>query len=61
MRRNDKSVRLLRINGDTMGERMGRIGRIDTDFFWGHVLEIREKSKKKNPCQSARSAQSVLP
>jgi hypothetical protein len=47
-------------NGDTMGERIGRIGRIDTDFSLTHVLEIREKSKK-NPYQSARSAQSVLP
>jgi hypothetical protein len=29
-----------------MGERIGRIGRIDTDFLGVHVLEIREKSKK---------------
>jgi hypothetical protein len=26
---------------DTMGERIGRIGRIDTDFFWVRVLGIR--------------------
>jgi hypothetical protein len=30
-----------------MGERIGRTGRIDTDFFRVMCLEIREKSKKK--------------
>jgi hypothetical protein len=39
---------------------MGRIGRIDTDFLVVRLLGIREKIKK-NPFQSARSAQSVLP
>jgi hypothetical protein len=29
-----------------MGERIGRIGRIDTDFFFARMLEIRKKSKK---------------
>jgi hypothetical protein len=31
---------------DTMGERIRRIGRIDTDFSGVRVLGIREKSKK---------------
>jgi hypothetical protein len=43
-----------------MEKRMGRIGRIQTDFSGVRVLKIREKLKK-NPCQSARSAPSVLP
>jgi hypothetical protein len=29
-----------------MGKRIGRIGRIETDFFGVRVLEIREKIKK---------------
>jgi hypothetical protein len=33
-------------NDDTMGERIGRIGRIDTDFYGARMLGIREKSKK---------------
>jgi hypothetical protein len=31
-----------------MGERIGRIGRIDTDFSLVRVLEIRAKIKKKS-------------
>jgi hypothetical protein len=31
-----------------MGERIRRIGRIDTDFALSHLFEIREKSKKKS-------------
>jgi hypothetical protein len=31
-----------------MGERMGRIGRIETDFFGVRVFGIREKIKKKS-------------
>jgi hypothetical protein len=31
---------------DTMGERIGRIGRIQTDFFLVRMLGIRKKSKK---------------
>jgi hypothetical protein len=46
--------------GDTMGERIGRIGRMRTDFFLAQMHEFQAK-KSKNPCQSARSAQSVLP
>jgi hypothetical protein len=46
--------------GDTMGERIGRIGRIRTDFF--SFLRISKHTHpKKNPFVSARSAQSVLP
>jgi hypothetical protein len=45
---------------DTMGERIGRIERIGTDFFLIFLLKIRA-FRKKNPFQSARSAQSVLP
>jgi hypothetical protein len=29
-----------------MGERIGRIGRMETDFFWVRVLGIRVKEKK---------------
>jgi hypothetical protein len=43
-----------------MGERIGRIGRIQTDF--GDLnARISSKKIKKNPFQSAQSAQSVLP
>jgi hypothetical protein len=42
-----------------MGERIGRIGQIDTDFF-DFLLKIA-LFDKKNPYQSAQSAQSVLP
>jgi hypothetical protein len=31
---------------DTMGERIGRIGRIETDFFGMRVLGIRQKIKE---------------
>jgi hypothetical protein len=48
-------------SGDTMGERIGRIGRIRTDFFLDPNARILSKKIKKNPFQSARSAQSVLP
>jgi hypothetical protein len=30
-----------------MGERMGRIGRIRTDFFFGFILKIRAKKSRK--------------
>jgi hypothetical protein len=43
-----------------MGERMGRIGQIETDFFLIFLLEI-SAFESKNPFQSAESAQSVLP
>jgi hypothetical protein len=33
---------------DTIGERIGRIGRMETDFWGVRVLEFREKSKKKS-------------
>jgi hypothetical protein len=43
-----------------MGERIGRIGRIETDFFLlFHGFQTH--AQRKNPFQSARSAQSVLP
>jgi hypothetical protein len=45
---------------DTMGERIGRIGRIETDFF-GFFTDSKHMHPRKNPFQSARSAQSVLP
>jgi hypothetical protein len=32
---------------DTMGERMGRIGRIHTDFFWIPMPEFQAKKSKK--------------
>jgi hypothetical protein len=47
-------------NGDTMGERIGRIGQIETDFLDPNA-RISSKKIKKNPFGSARSAQSVLP
>jgi hypothetical protein len=43
-----------------MGERIGRIGRIRTDFFELYSQKSSKKSKQ-NPFESARSAQSVLP
>jgi hypothetical protein len=46
--------------GDTMGERMGRIGQIETDFLDPNT-RISSKKIKKNPFGSARSAPSVLP
>jgi hypothetical protein len=49
------------MNDDTMGERMGRIGQIETDFFLIQMHEFQAKKSKKNPFQSARSAPSVLP
>jgi hypothetical protein len=45
---------------DTMGERIGRIGRIRMDFFWIKCSDSKKKIKK-NPFVSAQSAQSVLP
>jgi hypothetical protein len=54
-------------SGDTMGERIGRIGRIRTDFFFCHFVGIFCRvvvsygMTRKNPFVSARSAQSVLP
>jgi hypothetical protein len=45
---------------DTMGERIGRIRRIRTDFLTPNA-RILSKKIKKNPFESARSAQSVLP
>jgi hypothetical protein len=47
-------------NADTMGERIGRIRQIRTDF-WNPNAQISSKKIKKNPFQSAQSAQSVLP
>jgi hypothetical protein len=47
-------------NADTMGERIGRIGQIETDFSDPNA-RISSKKIKKNPFRSARSAQSVLP
>jgi hypothetical protein len=47
-------------NADTMGERMGRIGRIQTDFGDLNTW-ILSKKIKKNSFQSAQSAPSVLP
>jgi hypothetical protein len=43
-----------------MGERIERIGRIETDFLI-QMHEFSSKKIKKNPFQSAQSAQSVLP
>jgi hypothetical protein len=43
-----------------MGERIGRIGRIRTDF-WDSNARILSKKIKKNPFVSAGSAQSVFP
>jgi hypothetical protein len=45
---------------DTMGERIRRIRQIRTDFFY-RKARISSKKLKKNPFQSAESAQSVLP
>jgi hypothetical protein len=44
----------------TMGERMGRIGRIETDFFWARVLAIREKSKKSASIRPIRPIRSPI-
>jgi hypothetical protein len=33
-------------NGDTMGERMGRIGQIETDFFLSKCTDFKQKIKK---------------
>jgi hypothetical protein len=33
-------------NGDTMGERIGRIGQIETDFFYRNARTVSKKSKK---------------
>jgi hypothetical protein len=46
--------------GDTIGERIERIGRIRTDFLDSNA-RISIKKIKKNPFVSARSVQSVLP
>jgi hypothetical protein len=48
---------------DTMGERMGRIGRIETDFFLiFHGFQTYAPQKIRSyPFVSARSAPSVLP
>jgi hypothetical protein len=43
-----------------MGERIGRIRQIETDFLNQNV-RISSKKIKKNLFQSAKSAQSVLP
>jgi hypothetical protein len=43
-----------------MGERIGRIGRIDTDFFY-FFTDSKHAHQPKNPFISARSAPSVLP
>ncbi len=43
-----------------MGERMGRIRQIPTDFFDSDA-HISSKKSKKNPSESAESAPSVLP
>jgi hypothetical protein len=43
-----------------MGERIERIGQIQTDFFVPNARLLSKKSKK-NPFESAQSAQSVLP
>jgi hypothetical protein len=47
-------------NADTMGERIGRIWQIETDFF-DFFAENPYIELKKNLFQSAKSAQSVLP
>jgi hypothetical protein len=47
-------------NADTMGERIGRIGQIQPDF-WDPNARISSKKIKKNPFGSAQSAPSVLP
>jgi hypothetical protein len=45
-----------------MGERMGRIGQIETDFFFlRDCLDLEPKFKQKNPLKSAQSALSVFP
>jgi hypothetical protein len=33
---------------DTMGERIGRIGRIQTDFFWYQCTNFKQKNQKKS-------------
>jgi hypothetical protein len=43
-----------------MGERIGRIGRIDTDFFLVRVLEIRKKSKKSVSIRPIRPIRSPI-
>jgi hypothetical protein len=43
-----------------MGERIGQIGRIETDFL-GFFHGFQTHVPPKNPFQSAQSAQSVLP
>jgi hypothetical protein len=47
-------------NEGTMGERMGRIRQMKTDFFYSNA-RILSKKLKKNPFPSAESAPSVLP
>jgi hypothetical protein len=34
--------------GDTMGERIGRIGRIETDFFGFKCTNFKQKNQKKS-------------
>jgi hypothetical protein len=57
---NDESAISALEKSDTMGERIGRIGQIETDF-WNPNTRISSTKIKKNPFQSAQSAQSVLP
>jgi hypothetical protein len=45
---------------DTMGKRIGRIEQIQTDFLDPNA-RISSKKIKKNPFESAESAQSVFP
>jgi hypothetical protein len=46
---------------DTMGERMGRIGRIDTDFFWYKCPNFKQKNKKKSvPIRPIRPIRSPI-
>jgi hypothetical protein len=35
-------------NADTMGERIARIGRIETDFFYLNARIFKQKIKKKS-------------
>jgi hypothetical protein len=35
-------------NGDTMGERIRRIGRIRTDFFGYQCTDFKQKNQKKS-------------
>jgi hypothetical protein len=46
-------------NADTMGERIERIGQIETDFFWFFFFKIRAL-ESKNPIRPIRSIRSPI-